>query len=200
MNLTYDKLKETMEAKQYSFFDDGAYNLNIFGIRSGDYKVDEFNDFVGLAYRDEGDNKVLQVFKATTKPGLYYLKNKLGNVNGTAILIPGQYRKCWKLGFHKQRYQALVQNGAGVFKVWRDNDSDSDLDMNGPVYTDVGGLNAHTTSFTSEVERVGQYSAGCQVIQDDLDFKIFLAIVIKSSTLYSKIFSYTLLEEGDFDN
>jgi len=197
MNIEYDKLKTTIESKGYAFFDKGFYNLNLFGIRSNDLKVNEYNDYLGIAYRDDFNNPKLEIFKATTKPGLYWLKNKLGNSKGTAILIPGQYRKCWKLGYHKS-YQALEQNGTGVFKVWRDYDADGELDTKGPVYSDVSGLNLHTTSFKNEIDKVGAYSAGCQVIQDDLDFNIFLSIVIKSASYYSNSFSYTLLEQNDF--
>ncbi len=150
-----------------------------------------------MAYLDDFGNETLLLFKATTKPGLHWLKNSLGNINGTAILIPGQYRSCWKLGYHKG-YKALQQNGEGIFKVWRDNDSDGELDINGPVYEDVQGLNGHTTSFKNEIEKVGAYSAGCQVIQDDLDFNIFLSVISKSASKYGDTFSYTLLDEDDF--
>ena len=197
MNLEYSLLKNTIESKGYVFFDDRAYNINIFGIRSSDLIVNEFNDYMGIAYRDDFNNPVLQLFKATTKPGLYWLKNKLGNVNGTAILIPGQYRGCWRLGYHRS-YEAMEQKGLGIFKVWRDNDSDGHLDTNRPVYDNVRGLNGHTTSFNSDIDKVGAYSAGCQVIQDDLDFKIFLSIIKKSANYYGNAFSYTLLEQKDF--
>lgn len=181
------------------FFDTGQFNLNLFGIRSSAPLVDEFNDHMGMAYLDDYGNETLLLFKATTKPGLHWLKNNLGNVNGTAILIPGQYRRCWKLGYHKG-YKAMQQHGEGIFKVWRDNDSDGELDIDGPIYEDVQGLNGHTTSFKNEVERVGAYSAGCQVIQDDLDFNIFFSVISKSASEYGDIFSYTLLDESDFDS
>lgn len=197
MELSYTTLRDTVRSKGYIFFDSGQFNINVFGIRSDKPLVDEFNDHMGIAYSDDFGNESLLLFKATTKPGLHWLKNSLGNVNGTAILIPGQYRSCWKLGYHKG-YKALQQHGDGIFKVWRDNDSDGALDIDGPVYDDVKGLNGHTTSFKNEVERVGAYSAGCQVIQDDLDFNIFLSVISKSASLYGDVFSYTLLEEKDF--
>lgn len=197
MQLSYQQLQEVYARKDYRFFDTGVFNVNIFGIRSEDLLVDEFNDVLGLAYRDTFGNECLSLFKGTTKPGYYYLKHEMLNENGTSILIPGQYRSCWQLGFHKS-YQALVQKGTGIFKVWRDNDSEGDLDYNGEVYTDVTGLNLHTTSFKNNIERVGKYSAGCQVIQDDLDFNMALSIILKSAERYGTTFSYTLLQESDF--
>lgn len=198
MNLNYFNLKDKILSKNYAFFDDKAFNVNLFGIRSASVKVDEFNDKMGVAYRDAFNNPIVLLFAATTKPGLYYLKNKLGDDQGTAILIPGQYRSCWQLGHHGG-YEALTQINNGVFKVWRDKDSDGDLDTTGTIYNDVTGLNGHTTSFIRDVERVGQYSAGCQVIQNDLDFTVFLSLVKISAQEYGSTFSYTLLEEHDFN-
>ena len=197
MNLDYQQLMNVFNRKGYSFFDSNGYNINIFGIRSNDSLVDEFNDWIGIAFKDVIGNAQIITFKATTDPGYYWLKKKNGNINGTAILCPGQYRKCWQLGTHKG-YEALQQSAFAKFKVWRDSDSDGVLDKTGRIYNDVSGLNCHTTSFLRDVNRVGQYSAGCQVIQDDLDFMIFLSIVKKSASLYGDYFSYTLLEENDF--
>ena len=195
---TYHRLQDIYTQKGYTFFDEGAYNLNLFGVRADALNVDEFNDIIGVAYRDDIDANQLITFRASTKPGLYWLKNQLGNIHGTAILVPGQYRGCWELGFHRN-YEALVQRPAAHFNTWRDNDADGQLDMEGLVYTDATGLNLHTTSFINDTERVGKYSAGCQVVQDDLDFAILLALIKKSSSIYGTRFSYTLLEEGDFE-
>ena len=197
MNITYDNLKSLYAQKDYAFFDTGSYNLNLFGIRSELGEVDEFNDIIGMAFRNDFGDEQVVCFKATTDPGLYWLKNKMGNINGTAILCPGQYRQCWDLGFHKG-YQALQQSPVAKFKVWRDNDADGDLDESGTLYADVSGLNCHTTSFKNDVEKVGRYSAGCQVIQDDLDFHQFMSIIKKSANKYGSRFSYTLFRETDF--
>lgn len=196
MKLNYQDLQAVMLNKGYRFFDHGAYNLNLFGIRNGSSLVNEFNDWMGVAYRDEWGNERLLLFAATTKPGLYYLKHRLGNAQGTAILIPGQYRSVWKLGKHKG-YKALQQQKYGLFKVWRDADQDAQFDYQGKVYRNVRGLNGHTSSFKNDIDKVNRYSAGCQVIQDDLDFKILMAIVEKSLKYWGNSFTYTLLEERD---
>ena len=51
---------------------------------------------------------------ATTDPGLYYLEHPM-NVDGTAILIPGQYIGSHKTGLHKGDH-ALIQ--CGKLRVW----------------------------------------------------------------------------------
>jgi len=196
MQINYEHLKQVFKQKGYAFFDNNSYNLNVFGIRGKHSLVNEFDDVVGLAFKDTLGNKQVLCFKASTDPGYYWLKHQMGNSRGTAILCPGQYKQCWVLGSHKG-YDALQQSDRAKFKVWRDNNANGVLDETGAVYADVSGLNCHTTSFIKEVDKVGKYSAGCQVIQDDLDFLVFLSIIKKSAAKYGNYFSYTLLRQED---
>ena len=198
--ITFDKVKTAYAAKGYKFYAEKAYQVNLFGIRNNALTVDEFNDVIGIAYLDEYLTPQCLPVRGTTKPGLYWLgKEHIGNSNGTAILIPGFYEKCWMLGKHKDEYEALVQSKAGVFKVWRDKDQDGSFDYSGTVYTDVAGLNRHTTSFNTNQQKVSAYSAGCQVIRDDKEHLIHLNICKRSVEYYpANLFSYALFLEEDF--
>ena len=198
--MDYKTLLLAYNWKGYRFFDTGAYNINIFGIRSRDSTADIFNDTLGIAYRDEFNQPNILLFKATTDPGSYFLNFKMGNKAGTAILIPDQYYSCFEIGLHKGKYEALIQSDEAKFKVWRDYNKDGELDLSGPVYDDVKGLNCHTTSFINEIEKVGAYSAGCQVIQNDKDFAIFLSVIKRSAEIHGNCFSYTLLDGSDLIN
>lgn len=191
--ITYSDIESEYKEMGYKFFTP-AYALNLFGIRMDLKTVDQFNDILGVAWTDEFGGQHVMCHKGTTKPGLYWLKNKKGNVNGTAILQPGQYLNCWAIGKHNGKYDALRQYGK-PFRVWRDNDGDGELDMSGKTYGDVSGLNMHTTSFKNEVQRVGAYSAGCQVRQDQWDHKLVMALIFKAYSVWkNQIFSYTLFE------
>ncbi|MEI2737870.1 MAG: hypothetical protein V9F01_03695 [Chitinophagaceae bacterium] len=53
-------------------------------------------------------NGYINHFRATTDPGNYWLKTFM-NRNGTAILKPGQYKHSHRIGVHRGKYQALVQ-------------------------------------------------------------------------------------------
>lgn len=192
---TYYDIKSLYKRYAYPFFE-GPYNVNVFGIRNESLEVDEFNDVIGVAYQDQRGNLQCLTFEGTTKPGLYYLKNKLGNINGTFILQPGHYKQCWVLGHHKGRYEALVQSDRAEFIGWRDNDSDGEFDYTGNLYDDVTGLNLHTTSFKSEIEKVGPYSAGCIVCKDDMEFKILLSVIKKSIELYGDYISFSLFQQS----
>lgn len=197
--MEYPKLQRAYHEKGYKFFD-GVNNVNLFGIRSEEMLVDEFNDVLGIAYQDYYERPIVLMWPGTTKPGLYWLKKKLGNVDGTAILIPGQYRGVWKIGTHggtAAQYEALRQVGTN-FKVWRDDDKDGHLDMHGKEWDNVTGLNFHTTSFLNDKEVVGAYSAGCQVVQDDKDFLMAMALLKRSSEIYGNSFTYTLFTDRDF--
>jgi hypothetical protein len=161
--------------------------------------VDQFNDLLGVATEDHFGNQINLVHKGTTKPGLYWLgKEHIGNIDGTAILIPDQYRSCWIVGKHKGEYEALQQSDRAQFKVWRDKNKDGHLDYSGKIYYNVAGLNGHCESLIRETERVGAYSAGCQVRQYDLEHFAVMNLCKLSTIYWGKYISYTLFEEKDF--
>lgn len=197
--MTFDQAKALYQAKGYKFYDSGKYNVNNFGIRNADLKtVNQFNDIRGVAYIDGFGVKQCLTWACTTKPGLTYLKDKVGNPNGTFILMPGFFPHCWKVGKHnigkEHEHDALVQSAPKVFKGWRDNDSDGQFDFEGPIYDDALGVNDHTTR-AHDINNVGGFSAGCQVTQDDKEHMIKMAICMRSAELYGNSFSYALFQE-----
>ena len=195
VHLTYEFVR-SLYAKYYYPFLTGPYRVNLFGIRSKKLLVNEFDDVLGIAWDDFYGMGQCLAFRGTTDPGLYWLKNKLGNINGTFILAPGFYDECFKLGFHNvgkpNAYRAFVQSGPGVFRGWRDDDSDGEFDMDGiPTYTDVTGLNLH---HANDAEYVGPYSAACQVLQSDREHQVMVALGERHAELYSNIFNYALFQ------
>lgn len=199
MNLTlsFDDIKDVVKQKGYQWWQ-GKNNLFLYGIRSRSLLVNLWNDVLGVCYIDHFGNKINLMHQGTTKPGLNWLKEKKGNPNGTAILIPGQYRRSLKLGMHNG-YVALQQAGPGVFDVWRDNNQDGRFDYQGAVYKDVTGLNMHAESLLTNADKVGWYSAGCQVRAFDHEHFMVMSLCSLYAQQYNNPFlSYTLLEERDF--
>jgi hypothetical protein len=183
----------------YPFYDTGRFNVNLCAFRNDDPNVvDQFNDMACLTYIDDFGRPNALAIKMTTKPGAYWLGDKMGNANGTFVLAEGYYKNGFKQGKHKGQYDCLVQNGSGIFKGHRDNNKDGIVDYDGPLYEDVTGLNFHTTSFLNDKEKVGAYSAGCQVSQDDKDHLLFMAILFKSIEIYGNKISYALFNTKDF--
>lgn len=196
MIVSYDFIKSMYRQHGYEFLE-GQFQNNPFAFRSADLKsVNLYNDIIGHAFKDEFGNGVALAFRGTTKPGLYWLKNKLGGVKGTFILAPGFYPGAFKLGQHHvgkpNAYDAYVQAKSGLFIGWRDNDSDGEFDMVGPpTYTDVVGLNQH---HGNDGELVGPYSAACQVIQEDKEHFIGVAVGKRHIELYPNSFNYALFQ------
>jgi hypothetical protein len=198
MKLSYKDIEEAYCNRNFKFFK-GPYNLNLYGIRNPSLQVNLWNDFMGIAWQDEFGNEHNLIHSATTKPGLNWLKQKKGNVNGTAILIDEeQYLGCWKLGKHSGKYRAFVQNGR-PFKVWRDNDQDGEFDYNGKVWTNATGLNGHTSSLVKKIDLVGLYSAGCQVREFAKDHFTAINIAERSLDFYKNSFSYALFNQKTFN-
>lgn len=199
-----NKFKDKIEAadfskifakKGYAYFDSGKYNLNIIGIRATGNKVtNKFDDFIVVEYLDIYGIKTRDIFPATTDPGLSSMLRPV-NSKGCAILVPGQYRAAWMIGYHQGKYEALVQ--AKPVKVYRDHNKDTVYDLN-PKTIEEGtfGINIHKAGTNSTL--VNGWSAGCQVIQNTKNFNKLMKLAhYQFSQGYGARFTYTLLNEED---
>ncbi len=198
-----ENLRSVLDEKGYSFFESGIFNVNIIGIRSDEHQSNNFDDTILLVYKNKKRSWEVQSSVATTDPGEKYLMHPI-NDRGTAILVPGQYRGVYKVDIHARSntrfaHEALCQRG-GKLKVWRDNNRDKVLDHD-PESIDEGwhGINIHRSK-VGEADYVGSYSAGCQVFKNGTDYKLFLDVIKRSRDMYGNSFSYTLLEEKDFED
>lgn len=190
-----DHVEDVMRSKGYAVFDDPrGFDLNIFGVRTADTDSNKFNDWLCVMYLNDGIWNLFS-FPATTDPGLYWRENPM-NVNGTAMLKPGQYRSAYMLGEHKG-YPALQQRTPLL--VYRDADRDQYLEPDEDnVQEGMFGINIHRASAYAPSSEVNKWSAGCQVLQDPIHFEFLLNLVRASSKLYGNRFTYTLLTEADF--
>jgi len=181
------------EAQGHVVFERGEYNLNIIGVRSPETESNAFDDRLHCVFKSHGA-WVDICWRITTDPGTYWLNNP-SNVNGTAILVPGQYRGVYKIDLHNGQYEALCQR-LGPVTVWRDNNKDDVLDWDVDEDTGYFGINIHRSS-TREggSTQVDKWSAGCQVFADPDEFAIFMAIVKRAAVIWGDAFTYTLLDE-----
>ncbi len=195
MRLTVLKILDTMAKHKYKVFNTPAgHNLNIVGIRSKDTEANKFNDWICVFYTLDKQWNFF-AFPATTDPGKFYRNNPI-NVKGTAFVLPGQYPKLWQLGKHKGRYKALVQTSP--VKISRH--AGMALPNMGMGETGLFGINLHRASRTRASTQVDRWSAGCQVLQDPDHFDFLIALCKKQvAKLGYKTFTYTLLEEADFE-
>lgn len=197
MKVLIGYIESVFKTKGYDFFVDGFYNLNIFGVRSPKKKEDlnKFDDFLFVVYQDEHGHWNIRQYPCTTTPGASVLMDPI-NSQGTAILIPGQYKSAYSVDMHKSSYPALCQRRAEV-SVWRylhDRDL-GQLDTE-QVYTGYFGINIHKAGIDST--QVDGWSAGCQVISNEMDWHSFWRIVSKGAAIWGPTFTYTLFNASDF--
>lgn len=190
---------QVMQEKKYAVFEDAGgkgYDLNLVGIRSAASVPNHFDDYITLFYKS-GGGWAFHAFPATTDPGLFWLLSPISRKIGTAIVKEGQYRRLWRTGFHKGRYEALVQNAPVT--VIRDYDRDNQLDYDsGREETGMFGINLHRAHPERGLMSVDAWSAGCQVIQNPHHFDELMRVVHEGSRAYGNAFTYTLLHERDF--
>jgi len=196
---TREQIKAAVEAKGYKWFENGNYNLNIVGIRNsstGGVVTNKFDDWVTVSYNVDGVGK-FHSFDATTDPGSHWEKNLL-NKDGVAILKPGQYRGSHKIGLHQGKYEALRQQKP--VKVYRDNNKDGEYDLlEENVHEGIFGINIHraTKWEGKKSTQIDKWSAGCQVIAANDDFRLFMEIANKAKDTWGNSFTYTLIESKD---
>lgn len=190
--MTIDQLLTKMRRLGHRVFEDQSkpYNLNIVGLRL-DKSANKFNDKICVFWQYDGEWNLLQ-FKATTDPGTYWLQNPM-NLEGTAIVVPGQYSGLWKIGKHQGKYEALVQKS--TISVYRDNDRDLELDK-ANITQGLYGINCHRANSSRESTQVDKWSAGCQVLANPDDFEILLSLCKASVEYWGNSFTYTLIDES----
>ena len=168
------------------------YELNIVGLRSANTKSNRFDDEIHVFYLTRRGNWNYHVFKATTDPGTYWLKNPM-QPQGTAILAQGQYVDAYQIGLHRGQYRALVQ-GRPV-TIIRDYDRNTILDFNnGKKDTGEFGINIHRAMVHGDTLQVDNWSAGCQVFENGEAFQLFMQLCEQHRQRYGNRFTYTLID------
>lgn len=183
--ISYNQVIDLYRSKSFPIEENA---INVFGIRSKDLTADKWNDTLGIIT----PGKKVIALSGTTDPGKAPLSRiEKINANGVFILQPGFYKNCWHKGKHKGKYNALVQFGSGIFKGWRDNNKDGKLDLTGKIWSDVQGLNFHTTRWDLKVQRVGDFSEGCQVVEVAQEYDTIINVIYASE---QPLYSYALFQ------
>ena len=197
---TREQIQKAVESKGYKYFTSENYDVNIVGIRNSETNgkvTNKFDDWVTLSYKDENGKWFYHEFEATTDPGSHWEKNLL-STDGVAILVPGQYRGSHTIGLHQGKYEALRQKSP--LKVYRDNNKDGVYDFSEEsIKEGIYGINIHRATSTEggKSTQIDKWSAGCQVIAANADFKLFMELVNKAAKLYGNSFTYTLITSSD---
>jgi len=167
------------------------YEVGMVGLRN-QTRSNKFDDVFIYFYKESGVWVVKEITKFTTDPGFLSLTSP-SNSKGTAILKEGFYKDCWKLGTHKG-YNALVQ--CRSVTVYRDSNRDTILDTkNVPTDTGLFGINIHRASASKENQVVDNWSAGCQVFANPIQFANFITLLNKNASLSKQTYYSYLLKQ-----
>ena len=196
---TRQQIETSVKAKGYKWFENGDYNLNIVGVRNGETGTEvtnKFDDFLTLSYKIDGEWNY-HCFDATTDPGKHWVENIMRE-EGVAVLKENQYRGSHKIGLHQGKYEALRQQKP--VQVYRDNDLDGNYDLlEENIQEGIFGINIHraTKWEGKKSTQIDKWSAGCQVIAANDDFRLFMEICNKAKDTWGNSFTYTLINSND---
>ena len=196
---TRQQIETAVKSKDYKWFENGDYNLNIVGVRNGETGTEvtnKFDDFLTLSYKIDGEWNY-HCFDATTDPGKHWVENIMRE-EGVAVLKENQYRGSHKIGLHQGKYEALRQQKP--VQVYRDNDLDGNYDLlEENIEEGIFGINIHraTKWEGKKSTQIDKWSAGCQVIAANDDFRLFMEICNKAKDTWGNSFTYTLINSND---
>ncbi len=197
-----EKIIDVMNSKSFVVFDTPTvdWNLNIVGIRTNPVSAKKFDDTMTVFHRFLGVWDIVY-YPMTADPSDHFLRNPINDA-GTAILVPGQYRSCYKIDTHRRGkpggHKAICQR-LGEVTVFRDNTRDGNLNLVNPE-SGMFGINLHKGPRNGDFDTTNtRFSAGCQVFADSRHFAEFMVRCEAGREAFGNKFTYTLLEESDFD-
>ena len=193
-----------IRAKRYILYTE-PYQLNIVGVRNKNTNPVRFDDKLNVFWKDGAGKWEGRQYPITTDPSTTWLgKGGMGTYKGnvaSAVMPNGQYVDTWKIGYHRGKYKALVQEKP--FCVYRDYDRNAFLDFN--IEDQTCGdfaINIHRAQSggaddgEGTTAEIGNFSAGCQVFANNVCFAEFLGLVEKQQGIYgNKYFTYTLFDK-----
>lgn len=174
--------------------------INPFGIRNKlDMGKGLINDIIGLWTKDK-----IYIAKGTTDPGIYYTENPM-NKEGTLHLCLGHHQKMYRVKKHRDQYKALCNDWTcKKQRVWRDKDKNFIYSKNDKPDLGHFGANLHRMGGRDKYEKIGKYSAGCQVIESKSDFDEYMNIVMNSKmykgTKLITYFDYMLFDINEVNS
>jgi len=166
------------------------YNFNIFGIRNEDrQEQDIWNDWIGFFT----PNSICYFFRGTTDPGIYWSSNP-SNPKGVAHLCLGHHENIWRIDKHRGQYTALCNRWpCKPTKIWRDTNKNLKQDITDIVEKGYFGMNLHRANALYIIEKIGRYSAGCQVVLNPKHYDILINAAIASPLIR---FDYFLFDKS----
>jgi peptidoglycan hydrolase-like protein with peptidoglycan-binding domain len=186
----YEYYREAIEARGHTF-DTRPGQRNILGVRGWqngkptDNVKDRWNDTIAVLWVDAQGNEHVREYKSTVDPGSF---DRFYNPAGDANLKDGQYQ--YVMGEHKG-HRALNQGQA--VPVWRDSNKDGIRSSREFEEKGWFGINVHAGGTG---DRVGNWSAGCQVIWGGWEGKQWTDFMRQMDADPDGRYRYTLIDSS----
>lgn len=190
----YNRVKDLVLSKNHIFFEGDNFDLNCIWERTNNEITNMFTDFFHILYKENGIEKIITI-KGTTKPGI---KGSIDSpityegITGTAIIIPGQYRKSWQLlnGGKKYPFDTWYFQQIQGICYWRDGDKDLVIDEVQEQDNKIFGTNWHKMG-----EPINNWSLGCMGFHQKDFESLMLPVFQKAISIFkSNIFTGTIIE------
>ena len=183
-------IRRVKQLPDYKYLPKGYW---IIGIRNPEDNPDRFDD---MFYLMHGADLITET-SGTTNPGVRILDGGFKKYNsvGAAIVESDRiYYDVWKPGKHLGRVAALKQLGAAI-TVYRDGNCNHLSEEIGEKITGWYGINFHPDQFDLDAadknsDRIGGWSAGCQVCDNVTDYKKIIGLIGQQSNV-----TFCLLKE-----
>lgn len=207
-----EQIREVLRKKGFVFFERGDWNINLIPVRENEVFDNTFSDSLYIIYKDKGvwQNKT---FKFTTLAGTLGFGGEQSpltaaqtgtGVDGTAIILEGQYRSALRLITDGVRYpftSYLAQ--ARPFNYLRDFDKNGFITRN--AIRQTGNFFTHWHAMSNEGVASDQvnfihsaWSQGCMGSDHPTWFGQILPLLSRGARTYGNLFSFTLLNRSDF--
>lgn len=213
MERKLEEVRAAVLAKNYRFFENGDYNLNLIAVRENDIFENTFSDTLYIPHKVNG-KWLMPKFDFTTLAGTLGTggeKNPLTSVqtgtgvDGVAIILEGQYPQGLKYINGGLRYpftEFLQQNRH--FDYLRDNDKDglisrlTAVKQTGNFFTHWHamspiGVKSKQVNYTHSA-----WSQGCMGADAPTWFGGIMPILRKAVKIWGSVFTMTLLHANYF--
>jgi len=200
-----------MAKKGYAFFERGDFNLNLIAIRENEVFDNTFADTLHIVYKDKGvwQNRA---FKFTTLAGTLGFGGEQSpltaqqtgtGVDGTAVIVEGQYRSALRLITDGVRYPFTTYLAqVRPFVYLRDNDRNGFITRNAVRQT--GNFFTHWHAMSPENTKSDQvnfthsaWSQGCMGTDAETWFGQIVPLLLRGAQAYGALFTMTLLNRND---
>lgn len=174
-------------------------NASVYTDGSIQIRGDQYDDELVAIYKDEyGDGLACSVWRGTTQPGAGVREIPYDGTDGAGTIVPGFYQSILKLDKWGE-FDALLQRSDVPYYVFRDHNTDSNLDLDLSTIGKGYGFQTHRRRGSrTEIKRS---FGGCQGTLHEKDFEELIRLFREKNNgeicSHAVIYSHWLQSSSD---